>query len=182
MTDSSFDPSAFLGPAEWIGLENADGPAFPDTPVRLRELASHDFSAVASSLKHLHNSLLNDGVVYSATVPAFKYVVALLGDRLSGTVSSPPWEAERFPLRGELLKWLASVALDVSIGQEQRIREWGNYSQADLFPNFINIRTIYPEAFPVIASYFDDPDSRVVEAALVCCCPDFGVPGIGGVP
>ncbi|MEV8097779.1 hypothetical protein [Kitasatospora sp. NPDC085879] len=167
MTDDDLNPSAILDLTEWAGLENADGPAFPDTPAKLRDLVSRDPSAVASSLEHLYNSLLNDGVVYSATVPAFRYVAALLGDRPSRAALAPSWEAERFPLRGKLLTWLANVAFDVSIGQEQRIREWGKYSPSEPFPDFIGIRNIYPEAFPSVSSYFDDPDVRVVEAALV---------------
>lgn len=43
----------------------------------------------------------------------------------------------------------------------------GGYSPTEPFPDFLNIRSIYPEAFPGVASYFDDLDPRVVEAALV---------------
>lgn len=63
--------------------------------------------------------------------------------------------------------WLAYVAIHVSITQEQLVREWGQFSPTSLFPDFINIRNIYPEAFVRVSSCFGDPDSRVVEAALV---------------
>ncbi|MFD7895406.1 hypothetical protein [Streptomyces sp. NPDC059743] len=167
MNGDNLNPYAIVNLTDWANLENADGLAFPDTPAKLRDLASGDLSAVTSSLNHLYNTLLNDGVVYSATVPAFRYVAALLGDRPSRAALAPPWEGGKFPLRGKLLTWLANVAFDVSVGQEQRIREWGKYSPTEPFPNFVDIRSIYPEAFPSVASYFDDSDSRVVEAALV---------------
>ena len=167
VTDDNVNPLAILELTEWVNLENADGPAFPDTPARLRDLVSGDFSAVTSSLSHLYSALLNDGVVYSATAPAFRYVAALLGERPSPAALAPPWEVGKYPLRGKLLTWLANVAYDVSIGQEQRIREWGKYSPAEPFPDFIDIRNIYPEAFPSVASYFHDSDSRVAEVALV---------------
>ncbi|MGW9205486.1 hypothetical protein ACWGR4_00670 [Embleya sp. NPDC055664] len=167
MNGDNLNPYAIIDLTDWADLENADGVAFPDTPAKLRDLASGDFSAVVSSLDHLDNTLLNDGVVYSATVPAFRYVAALLGDRPSRAALAPPWEEGKFPLRGKLLKWLANVAFDVSVGQEQRIREWGKYSPTEPFPDFIGMRSVYPEAFPSVASYFDDSDSRVVEVALV---------------
>ncbi|WP_265868566.1 hypothetical protein [Streptomyces sp. SKN60] len=167
MNGDNLNPYAILNLTDWASLENADGSAFPDTPAKLRDLSSGDFPAVTSSLDHLYSALLNDGVVYSATVPAFRYVAALLGDQPSRAALTPPWEGGKFPLRGKLLTWLANVAFDVSIGQEQRIREWGKYSPTEPFPDFAGIRDIYPEAFPGVASYFDDSDSRVVEAALV---------------
>ncbi|MEU6234430.1 hypothetical protein [Kitasatospora sp. NPDC047058] len=167
MNGDNLNPYAIIDLTDWANLENADGLAFPDTPARLCDLASGDFSAVTTSLNYLYSTLLNDGVVYSATVPAFRYVAALLGDWPSRAALAPPWEEGKFPLRGKLLTWLADVAFDVSVGQEQRIREWGKYSPTEPFSNFMDIRSIYPEAFPGISSYFNDPDLRVVEAALV---------------
>lgn len=167
VTGDTMNPCAILDLAEWADLENAHGSAFPDTPARLRDLVSGDRSAVTSSLEHLDNALLNDGVVYSATAPAFRYVAALVGDRPSRAALAPPWEAGRFPLRGKLLAWLAYVAIHVSITQERIIREWANYPATTPFPHFIAIRNHYPEAFAGVASCFDDPDSRVVEAALI---------------
>ncbi|MEF2528341.1 MULTISPECIES: hypothetical protein [Streptomyces] len=166
MNGDNLNPQAILGLTDWANLENADGLAFPDTPARLRDLTSGDFSAVGSSLDHLYSALLNDGVVYSATVPAFRYVAALLGDRSSRAALAPAWEAGKFPLRGKLLTWLADVAFDVSFGQERRIREWAGYSSTEPFPVFVDIRGVYPEAFPSVSSYFGDADSRVAEAAL----------------
>ncbi|MFD5774988.1 hypothetical protein [Streptomyces fungicidicus] len=167
MNGDKLNPCAIIDLTDWAELENADGSAFPVTPTKLHDLASGDFSKVASSVNHLYDALLNDGVVYSATAPAFRYVAALLGDRESRAALTPSWDGGRFPLRGKLLSWLADVAFDVSIEQEQRIREWGAYSPTEPFPDFLNIRSIYPEAFPGVASYFDDSDPRVVEAALV---------------
>ncbi|MEU9775448.1 MULTISPECIES: hypothetical protein [unclassified Streptomyces] len=167
MNGDKLNPCAIIDLTDWAELENADGPAFPVSPTKLRDLASGDFSKVTSSLNHLYDALLNDGVVYSATAPAFRYVAALLGDRESRAALTPSWDGEKFPLRGKLLSWLADVAFDVSIEQEQRIREWGEYSPTEPFPDFLNIRSVYPEAFPGVAFYFDDSDPRVVEAALV---------------
>ncbi|WP_432123669.1 hypothetical protein [Streptomyces sp. C10-9-1] len=167
MNGDKLNPCAIIDLTDWAELENSDGPAFPVTPTKLRDLASGDFSKVTSSLNHLYDALLNDGVVYSATAPAFRYVAALLGDRESRAALTPSWDGEKFPLRGKLLSWLADVAFDVSIEQEQRIREWGEYSPTEPFPDFLNIRSVYPEAFPGVAFYFDDSDPRVVEAALV---------------
>ncbi|MEU8741850.1 hypothetical protein [Streptomyces halstedii] len=167
MNGDKLNPCAIIDLANWAELENADGSAFPVTPAKLHDLASDDFSKVSSSLNHLYNVLLNDGIVYSATAPAFRYVAALLGDRERRVVLTPSWDGEKFPLRGKLLSWLADVAFDVSIEREQCIREWGGYLSTEPFPDFLNIRSIYPEAFPSVASYFDDSDPRVVEAALV---------------
>ncbi|MFH9327903.1 hypothetical protein ACH4KU_02820 [Streptomyces althioticus] len=167
MNGDALNPNAIVDLTDWVSLENADGLAFPHTPARLRDLTSGDFSAVTSSLDHLNSALLNDGVVYSATVPAFRYVAALLGDPPSRAALTPRWEGGKFPLRGKLLAWLANVAFDVRFGQEQRIREWGKYSPTEKFPNFTEIRNTYPEVFPSVASYFNDSDSRVVEVALV---------------
>lgn len=167
MNGDKLNPGAIIDLTNWAELENADGSAFPVTPAKLHDLTSGDFLKVTSSLSHLYHALLNDGVVYSATAPAFRYVAALLGDRESRAALTPSWDGDKFPLRGKLLSWLADVAFDVSIEHEQRIREWGGYSPTEPFPDFLNIRSIYPEAFPSVASYFDDLDPRVVEAALV---------------
>ncbi len=167
MNGDNLNPYTIVELTDWENLENSDGPAFPDTPAKLRDLASGDLLAVTSSFTHLYGPLLNDGVVYSATVPAFRYVAALLGDRPSRPALTPSWEEGKFPVRGRLLAWLADVAFDVSVDQERRIREWADYSPDEPFPDFLGIRSSYPEAFLVVSSYFGDPDPRVVEAALV---------------
>ncbi|WP_405899400.1 hypothetical protein OG242_19650 [Streptomyces sp. NBC_00727] len=167
MNGDKLNLCAIIDLADWAELGNADGSAFPDTPAKLHDLASGDFSKVTSSLNHLYYALLNDGVVYSATAPAFRYVAALLGDRESRAALTPAWDEGKFPLRGKLLSWLAEVAFDVSAEREQCIREWGEYSSTEQFPDFLKIRSIYPEAFPGVVTYFDDSDPRVVEAAVV---------------
>ncbi|MFF7215102.1 hypothetical protein ACFZAU_31945 [Streptomyces sp. NPDC008238] len=167
MTDGNLDPSAIVDLVGWADLENADGSAFPDTPAKLRDLMSGEIVAVTSSLDHLYSALLNDEVVYSATVPAFRYVAALLGGRSSRAALAPLWEVGKFPLRAKLLRWLADVAFCVNSGREQFVREWGNRAPDEPFYDFIGIRNMYPEAFSSVASYFDDPDSKVVGAAVV---------------
>ncbi|MFE7330783.1 hypothetical protein ACFU8W_38750 [Streptomyces sp. NPDC057565] len=167
MNGDNLNPCEIVNFTDWDNFENVDGFTFSGTLAKLRDLTSGDFSAIASSLYYLNNTLLNDGVVYPATVPAFRYVAALLGDRPSRAALAPPWEGGKFPLRGKLLAWLANVAFYVSVGQEQRIREWGRFSPTEPFPDFIAIRSIYPEAFSGVACHLDDSDSRVVEEAVV---------------
>jgi hypothetical protein len=170
MTHEPPDPSVILADVDWSILENANGPAFPETPTKLAALVSGDPNAVKSALDHLGNALLNDGVVYSATAPAVWYVAALLGDPRSGkslALYALGREEGKYPLRGKLLTWLANVAYDVSEEAERRIRIWAGYSPTEPFPCFLEIRQLYPRIFPIVDACLHDSDPRLRETALV---------------
>ncbi|WP_157441259.1 hypothetical protein [Actinoplanes awajinensis] len=167
MIDEFPEPSTILQAVDWSGLENADGCAYPETPAKLADLVATDPGAVQGALDHLDNALLNDGVVYSATAPAVRYVAALLGDPRSRKLLAPDWEKGKYPLRGKLLTWLSNVAYDVSMQSERRIRSWAGYAPTVPFPRFLEIRKLYPLIFPSVDAYLKDPDPKVREAALI---------------
>ncbi|WP_436532491.1 hypothetical protein [Actinoplanes sp. HUAS TT8] len=167
MDDKFSDPSVILQTVNWSVMDNADGSAFPETPAKLADLASGDPDAVQSALDHLDSTLLNDGVVYSATAPAVRYVAALLGDPRSRKSLAPAWEKGKYPLRSKLLTWLSNVAHDVSVESERRIRSWSGHAPTVPYPHFLEIRKLYPIIFPSVDAYLSDPDPTVREAALI---------------
>jgi tetratricopeptide (TPR) repeat protein len=64
----------------WATLQHAFGPAI-DTPRHLRLLLAHDDQVRDDALDLLGESLLHQGSVYTATVPAMRAVRRLAGDR-----------------------------------------------------------------------------------------------------
>jgi hypothetical protein len=168
VTDELPDPSRILEDTDWSRLEHAYGSASPDTPAKLSGLVSGDPDSVKIALNHLNHSLLHQGTVYSATLPAVQYVAALLGDPRSRESLTPSWdEGKNYPLRERMLAWLASVADQVSEAKMQQIREWTDDPLLETFPLFHEIRGIYPTILPSAAIYFNDPHTKVREAALV---------------
>lgn len=166
VNDGLPDPAGILAETDWSALEQDYGSsAFPETPARLSGLVSGDPDTVRAALSHLDDTLVNDGVVYSATAPAARYVAALLGDPRSRPAITPEWEAGRYPLRGRLLAWLGAVAYAVGESKEQWIRSMTGSTEP--FTRFLEIRGSYPEIFPSVAAYLDDPDPRVRETAVV---------------
>jgi hypothetical protein len=84
-----------LDDTPWPTLDHTYGPAI-DTPIHLRLLLADDERLRNDALELLGDSLLHQGSVYSATVPAVRLVRRLSAD-------------ERVPGRGELAAFLGAV-------------------------------------------------------------------------
>lgn len=166
MTDKLSDPRRILEDTDWCDLEHGSGSAFPETPIKLSGLVSGDLYAVDIALNHLSDDLLHQGSLYSATAPAARYVAALLGDPRSWESLSPDWEKGKYPLRGKLLGWLASVADAVSNSMERKIWVWAETSAMECLL-FREVREIRPIVFLGVVGCVNDPDIRVREPALV---------------
>jgi hypothetical protein len=101
-----------------------------------------------ATLNHLEDDLVHQGTVYSATVPAVRYVAALLGDPRNRELLTPSWdEGRNYPLRGRMLAWLEYVAYEVSDTKMWQIRDWTGDPSLATFPLYLEIRAIYPTIF-----------------------------------
>ncbi|WP_306366997.1 hypothetical protein [Nocardiopsis sp. CC223A] len=92
-----------LAATDWKRTCHAYGPG-TDVPEHLSLLLSDDPADHARALDHLYSAVIHQGTVYSATVPAARYVAGILADpRLDAPVDGAP-------LRARLLGFLRHAA------------------------------------------------------------------------
>ncbi|WP_127501857.1 hypothetical protein [Actinoplanes solisilvae] len=152
------NPGEILAETDWSAVENRNGPAGPETPARLSGLTADP----AAALFHLTHELIEYPNVYSAAVPAARYVAALLDDPRTGDV-----ELRGRPLRAALLSWLATVADAVSEARERDFVDLAGYSPME-YPTstFRKVREILPDLSTAVSTRLDDPDPVVRDAAV----------------
>ncbi|WP_250009934.1 hypothetical protein [Actinoplanes sp. M2I2] len=150
------DPRRILAETDWSGLENRNGPAYPETPDLLAGLASEEQAASEAGIFHLTYELIDYPNVHTAAVPAAHYVAVLVGDPRTGNRR-----------RADLLTWLATLAGAVSDARERDFVELAGYSPMDHpTSTFRKVRDIRPHLFAGVAACLDDPDPVVREAAV----------------
>ncbi|SNT63303.1 hypothetical protein SAMN05421812_11550 [Asanoa hainanensis] len=138
---------------DWAGLHDRNGSAHPDTPALLLGLTSDDPYAVEAGLAHLSLELIEYPNVYSAAVPAARYVAGLVGD-------------PRCPRRADLLAWLGRVVDAVSDAMVREFVDLAGYSPLD-YPTstFQQIRELRPQLVASVEACVDDPNPVVSRAA-----------------
>src|ERR1043165_9189429 len=109
-------PDSVINETDWAPLWHATSHPTTDTPVILKRLL---FPATqASALRFINDALTHQNSIYPATVPAIRYVAAVLGH---------PRVA---PVRAELLDWLSRVLRDFN----DSVMAWGEAEYAHLMP------------------------------------------------
>lgn len=84
MAEEISDLRRILDGTDWVALDDGSGMTYLDTPVMLEGLTSGDLRLIRAGLLHLESAFIEYPNVFSATVPAIHYVVALLNGSLDG--------------------------------------------------------------------------------------------------
>ncbi|GHB15933.1 hypothetical protein GCM10010306_004320 [Streptomyces umbrinus] len=152
-------PNRVLTRTNWAALRHAYGPA-TDAPEMLGALLNADQSVRTRALDDVHGILHHQNTIYEATVPAARYVAAVLSD--PRTLLPVDKARGSFPgrMRAELLTWIASVADGVR-----------DAIAFDDYPPAVAMRGMRPLLFSAASTYVDDIDRHVSEAALAACIP-----------
>lgn len=168
MIDRLPDPRKILEETDWAVHENYKGSAHPRTPMMLLGLTSGDLPTTEAGLSHITNELIEYPNVYSAAVPAAKYIAALLVNPPSPDSLKPSWDTgKRRPLRAKLLAWLSTLIDSVGDVREREFIDLAGYSPLE-YPDstFRKIREIRPQIFIGVAACLEDQDPVVREEAL----------------
>ncbi|GAA3779984.1 hypothetical protein GCM10022225_80290 [Plantactinospora mayteni] len=153
-------PPRIIEDIDWSALTHGGGAADPVTQASLTALTSGDRAAVDAALAHLADDVLHQGSLYPATVPAARYVAALLADPPSAAALPPR-------VRIRLLGWPAGVAEAVGGAAEEKIQVWFGYSAPERVPHFREVREIRPELYRAAEAQRNDTDPAVRRAALL---------------
>ncbi len=170
-TDSSDQADAnrgLLARADWAALGHGYGSA-TEAPKKLAALLDADEGVRTRALSYIHNTLHHQNTLYEATVPAALYVAAILSDpRTTRTVDK---DRHSFPgcMRAELLRWIASVASEVT--EEAAVRSKHHGFPLDTYAPAVGIQKIRPTLFSASLPYTEESDRQVSEAALTACIP-----------
>ncbi|GAB3848849.1 hypothetical protein GCM10027610_071060 [Dactylosporangium cerinum] len=157
------DPSELrniIDETDWLALKGSSKSLFDlDTPDMLRGLVSSDVREVEMGLSHLVFGL-GDGVnVMPATVPAVRYVLALLPRIPGETAMRPRVSGIRKPLRAHLLEWLGDTADAVSDDSERRFVDLAGFSPLKYPASpWHKVRQLRPQIFEVVSAFLEDQD------------------------
>ncbi|MFC5007505.1 hypothetical protein ACFPIJ_58070 [Dactylosporangium cerinum] len=170
------DPSELrniIDETDWLALKGSSKSLFDlDTPDMLRGLVSSDVREVEMGLSHLVFGL-GDGVnVMPATVPAVRYVLALLPRIPGETAMRPRVSGIRKPLRAHLLEWLGDTADAVSDDSERRFVDLAGFSPLKYPASpWHKVRQLRPQIFEVVSAFLEDQDPvtrrEAIAAAVV---------------
>ncbi|MFF4799725.1 hypothetical protein ACFY1U_15100 [Streptomyces sp. NPDC001351] len=166
--DEREEHRGLLTRANWPAVEHAYGYA-TEAPKMLAALLDQDQGTRTRALSYIHNALHHQNTLYEATVPAAQYVAAILSDpRTSRTVDKSRYA---FPgcMRAELLRWIASVANEVTDDAGALSKHHG-FPLDDHAPA-VGIQRIRPLLFAASLPYTEESDRHVREAALTACIP-----------
>ncbi|MCX4804357.1 HEAT repeat domain-containing protein [Streptomyces sp. NBC_01214] len=163
----------------WDALQHAYGSA-EDTPSYLCQLLDEDPEVQAEALGMLDMSVLHQGSLYSSTLPAARFVAAILThpQTFAEHESFFPWDDRTRPLRAALLDWLGQIVDSASYGEApggegEYGDEYGDEHDGDgdgeLDDELEAIRacrSIRPELYDAVEPILDDPHPDTREAAL----------------
>ncbi|HWS31943.1 MAG TPA: hypothetical protein VN408_04280 [Actinoplanes sp.] len=127
-------PEDILAGTAWAELEHAYGPA-DDLPALLQPLINGDTGDFAAAMHTLTWNLNHQGTLYSATLPAARYVAAVLTD--------PRTQKGK----AAMLSWLNAVA-----GSAIEFEEFEHEPDADA------VRDAIPSLYPAVAANFEHPN------------------------
>ncbi|MDR6318104.1 hypothetical protein [Actinoplanes couchii] len=134
-------PEDILATTAWGDLEHAYGSA-EDLPELLKPLLNGETADFAAAMHTLNWNLTHQGTLYSATLPAARYVVSVLTD--------PRTRAGK----AAMLSWLDAVA-----GSAIEFEEFDHEPDADA------CREAIPTFYPAVAANFEHPNPIVRVAA-----------------
>lgn len=157
-----------LTDTDWATLGHAYGSA-AEAPRSLVALLDTDQGARTRALSYLHSTLHHQNTLYEATVPAAAYVAAILSD--PRTTRAVDKDRYSFPgcMRAELLRWIASVANEVT--DEASVLSKHHGFPLDDYTPAVGIQKIRPTLFSASLPYTEESDRHVREAALTACIP-----------
>ncbi|MFC8675081.1 hypothetical protein ACFUEN_20675 [Streptomyces griseorubiginosus] len=170
-TDSSDQAEAnrdVLTGTDWTTLEHAYGSA-AEAPRQLGALLDTDQGARTRALNYLHNTLHHQNTLYEATVPAALYVASILTDPRATRAVDKDHHSSPGSLRAELLRWIASVANEVT--DEAAVLSKHHGFPLDDYAPAVGIQTIRPTLLAASLPYTEESDRHVREAALTACIP-----------
>lgn len=142
-------------------LQHAYGPA-EDTPFRLLELLHEDPEVQSRALGLLDMSVMHQGSLYSATVPAALITASIPDDprTLARHESYFPWDDRSRSLRAALLEWLGQVADSAAHGETDNAEDPHDPGVT------AEVRTIRTMVYEATSTHLRSPEPDVREAAL----------------
>ncbi|MCF2526176.1 hypothetical protein [Yinghuangia soli] len=161
------DPRLILDAADWDAFL-VDGWSFStaETPGKLRDILSGDHRTVVRGVDHLTAYLIHQGTPGPSTIPAARYVAAVLAGPVSDDADAYIRRPDSHTSRWRMLGWLDEVAYTVStLLEAKRIEQWG-LDAAPSGPVFDGIRRVRPELFAGVLPWIADPMPDVRDAAL----------------
>jgi hypothetical protein len=147
-------PEDILATTAWGDLEDAYGSA-EDLPGLLQPLLNGETADFAAAMHTLTWNLTHQGNLYSATLPAARYVAAVLTD--------PRTKAGK----AAMLSWLNVLA-----GSAIEFEEFDNEPDADA------VREAIPSFYPAVAASFEHPNPLVRVAARRAALTMLDRPGL----
>ncbi|WP_249125799.1 hypothetical protein [Streptomyces sp. A2-16] len=162
------DSSDVLTGTDWTTLEHAYGSA-AEAPRQLGALLDTDQGARTRALNYLHHTLHHQNTLYEATVPAALYVAAILTDPRTTRAVDKDRHSSPGSLRAELLRWIASVANEVT--DEAAVLSKHHGFPLDDYAPAVGIQKIRPTLLSASLPYTEESDRHVREAALTACIP-----------
>jgi hypothetical protein len=131
----------------------------------LAQLLDDDTAVRATALQHLDQTVHHQNSVYSATVPATRYVAAILADPRTVTAAVYRRDGSVRPLRAVLLDWLGEIAEDVG---DDAIAVMGRLGfRIDDSPEILDLRAIRPTVLQAVYDLLEDLDPDVRHTAAI---------------
>ncbi|GAA1033003.1 hypothetical protein GCM10009557_33330 [Virgisporangium ochraceum] len=139
----------------------------PDMRASLDGLTADDPKSVAVGMSYLWNDFIEYPNVFKATVPAVRYVLALLDRKVGGDAMVRSPDGRLRPLRGHLLTWLSGVADavgDVRVGEFVELVGFSPLTS----PTSVwhAVRRLRPRMYAAAAAFLDDPHPGVRQEAI----------------
>ncbi|GIE90704.1 hypothetical protein Are01nite_71840 [Actinoplanes regularis] len=144
----------------------------PDMRALLHGLASDDPQSVTMGLSYLWGPFIECPNVFRPTVPAVRYVLALLGRQAGDDTKIRSPHGRLRPLRGHLLTWLGYVADEVGDVRVREFVELAGFSPLESPTSAWHaVRELRPQMYDAAAAFLDDPHPGVrleaIAAAVV---------------
>ncbi|XVU28153.1 hypothetical protein ACQPZJ_14245 [Actinoplanes sp. CA-054009] len=130
-------------------------------------LASDEPQSVAMGLSYLWGPFIECPNVFWPTVPAVRYVLALLDRRVGGDAVIRSPHGRLRPLRGHLLTWLSYAADEVGDVRVREFAELAGFSPLESPASAWHaVRGLRPRMYDAAAAFLDDPHPDVRREAI----------------
>ncbi|OIJ63877.1 hypothetical protein [Streptomyces mangrovisoli] len=155
-SSTASDPRTLLLATDWSGVDHCCPDQAPETPVILAGLLDDDEDVQRAALCDLGQAVTHQNTIYSATAPAARFVIAVLGHPRTATPGVYFYDERRRPLRAALLTWLGDLADDATYTEE------GPGEPEDVAA----VRALLPLIHRAAQPYLTDADLMIREAAV----------------